>query len=395
MNSPPISATPASLPQPDKNGRFWLNIGPQHPATHGVLRLEVQCEGEEVCEVRPHLGYLHRCFEKHCESLSYAQIIPYVDRMDYVAAMNSEHAYVMGVECMLGITNKLPKRVEYIRVLVAELNRIASHAIALGTYGIDVGSPTAFLWLMRDRERILRLLEQLSGARMLYNYIWIGGLYYDLPVGFEEQVTELLSYLRKRLQELRQVLLENPIFIARTAGVGVLPRNIALQYGVSGPMLRASGLRYDLRRVDNYSIYGELSFNIPIGEGKVGIVGDCWDRAWVRYRECEESIHIIEQCVAALQGVHMRTRDFDPWAMLPKKVRPPAQDVYFRAENPRGELGFFFRSDGKSDRPLRCKARSCCFSNLSVLPELCRGVMIADLMAIIGSFDFIMGEVDR
>ena len=383
------------LPSPDKSGKLWLNIGPQHPSTHGVLRLEVACEGEHVQEVRPHLGYLHRCFEKHCESLSYAQIIPYVDRMDYVAAMNSEHAYVMGVEKMLGISEQLPKRVEYIRVLVAELNRIASHTIALGTHGMDLGATTVFLWMMRDRELILRLLEQLSGARMLYNYIWVGGLYYDLPPGFEQQVAELLPYLQKRLEELRRMLLENPVFVARTAKVGTLARNLALQYSLSGPMLRASGLRYDLRRVDSYSVYGELEFEVPIGEGAKGELGDCWDRAWVRYRECEESLRILQQCVSALQSEHQRTKDFDPWATLPKKIRPKAQDLYCRAENPKGELGFFFRSDGKSDKPFRCKARSCCFSNLSVLPELCKGVMIADLIAIVGSIDFIMGEVDR
>ena len=374
---------------------MWLNIGPQHPSTHGVLRLEVLCKGEEVEEVRPHLGYLHRCFEKHCESLSYPQIIPYVDRMDYVASMNSEHAYVMGVEKMLGLEGKLPPRVEYIRVLVAELNRIASHLIALGTYGMDMGAATVFLWAMRDRELILRLLERLSGARMLYNYIWIGGLYYDLPISFEEETEELILYLRKRLQEIACLLLENPIFIARTAGVGVLPRDLALQYSVSGPMIRASGLRYDLRRVDNYSVYGELEFEIPIGEGEKGKKGDCWDRAWIRYRECEESLRILQQCISVLKRVHTSKVDFDPWALLPKKVRPEAQDLYCRAEGPKGELGFFFRSEGRSDRPFRCKARSCCFSNLSVLPALCRGVMLSDLIAIVGSIDFIMGEVDR
>ena len=360
-----------------------------------MLRLEVLCEGEEVLEVTPHLGYLHRCFEKHCESLNYAQIIPYVDRMDYVAAMNNEHAYVMGVERMLGLEGKLSMRVEYIRVLVAELNRIASHMIALGTYGLDMGASTAFLWSMRDRELILRLLEQVSGARMLYNYIWIGGLYYDLPIGFEEKVKDFVIYMKKRLKELRKVLLDNPIFIYRTAKVGVLSRATAIQYGVSGPMLRASGLRYDLRRVDSYSIYGELDFDIPIGEGARGEKGDCWDRTWVRYRECEESLRMISQCVVALLGPHRRGPDFDPWALLPKKIRPQAQDLYFRAENPKGELGFFFRSDGKSDRPLRCKARSCCFANLSALPALAKGASLSDLIAIVGSIDFIMGEVDR
>ena len=390
-----MSSIDRQLTQRDEEGRLWLNIGPQHPSTHGVVRLEVLCEGEEVIEVRPHLGYLHRCFEKHCEQLNYAQIIPYVDRMDYVAAMNNEHAYVMGVERMIGLEGKLPQRVEYIRVLVAELNRVASHLIALGTYGMDMGATTAFLWSMRDRELIVRLLERLCGARMLYNYIWIGGLYYDLPLGFEEETLELISYLGARLDELHGFLLKSPIFIKRTAHVGVLSRSTALQYGVSGPMLRASGLRYDLRRVDNYSVYGEIDFDIPIGRGEEGTIGDCWDRAWVRYKECRASIHIIEQCITQLLGPHKRSQTFDPRALLPKKIRPKAQDLYIRAENPKGELGFFFRSDGKSDQPLRCKARSCCFSNLSVLPALCPGGTISDLIAIVGSIDFIMGEVDR
>ncbi|MCU0419792.1 MAG: NADH-quinone oxidoreductase subunit D [Cyclobacteriaceae bacterium] len=372
-----------------------LNLGPQHPSTHGVLRLELLTDGEIVKDVVPHIGYLHRCFEKHAESLPYNQVIPFVDRMDYVAAMNSEHAYAMGVEKMLGISDQLPKRVEYIRVTVAELNRIASHLIALGTYGLDLGAFTPFFWIMRDREHILRLLEWASGARMLYNYIWIGGLYYDLPVGFEERCREFVHYFRPKLKELENLLINNKIFIDRTARVGVLPLDLAINCGVTGPMLRASGLRFDLRRVDGYSVYPELAFEVPVGEGKMGSVGDCWDRAWVRLREMEESLRIVDQCLAALLGEHKRTRDFDPQALVPKKIRPKAQDLYVRAENPKGELGFFFRADGKSDVPFRCKARACSFVNLSVLPHISRGVLLADLIAILGSIDIVLGEVDR
>ena len=372
-----------------------INIGPQHPSTHGVLRLEVITEGEIVKEVVPHMGYLHRCFEKHAESMPYNQVIPFVDRMDYVAAMNSEHIYALGVESMLGIEDKIPKRIEYIRVLVAELNRLASHFVAVGTYGLDIGAFTPFLWLMRDREHILRLLEWVSGARMLYNYIWIGGLYYDLPVGFEERCMEFSKYLQPKLEELERLIIENKIFIERTANVGVLPLEVAIDYGVTGPMLRASGLRFDLRKVDSYSIYPELEFNVPIGEGKMGTVGDCWDRTYVRVLEIKESIAIIDQCLKKLTTELKRTKDFDPREVVPKKIRPKKQDFYVRGENPKGELGFFFRADGKSDIPYRCKARSCCFSNLSVLPELSRGVMVADLIAIVGSIDFVLGEVDR
>jgi NADH-quinone oxidoreductase subunit D len=372
-----------------------LNMGPQHPSTHGVLRLEVVTDGEVVVDVVPHMGYLHRCFEKHAESLPFNQIIPYVDRMDYVAAMNSEHAYVMGVERMLGIENDIPKRVEYIRVVVAELNRLASHFVALGTYAMDIGAYTPFLWMMRDREQILRLLEWTCGARMLYNYVWIGGLFYDLPVGFEERCLEFVTYLKPKLDELQQLVVENKIFVQRTINVGVLPLPVAINYGCSGPMLRGSGLRYDLRKVDGYSVYPELDFEVPIGEGKMGTTGDCWDRTWVRVVECRESIKIIEQSLQRLTGDYRRTRDFDPQALVPKKIRPKAMDFYVRAENPKGELGFFFRTDGRSDVPVRCKARACSFNNLSVIAEISKGSLLADLVAIIGSIDVVMGEVDR
>jgi len=372
-----------------------VNLGPQHPSTHGVLRLEILMDGEIVKEVVPHIGYLHRCFEKHAENLPYNQVIPFVDRLDYVASMNCEHAYAMGVERMLGIENQIPKRVEYVRVLVAELNRIASHFIAIGTYGMDIGAFSPFFWLMRDREHILRLLEWASGARLLYNYIWIGGLFYDLPVGFEERCSEFVKYIRPKIRELETVLIDNKIFIDRTANVGVLPLDLAINCGVTGPMLRGSGLRFDLRKVDGYSIYPELDFDIPIGEGKMGKIGDCWDRTHVRVEEIYESLKIVDQCLDKLTKEHKRTRDFDPQALVPKKIRPKAQDLYVRAEIPKGELGFFFRADGKSDIPFRCKCRSCSFVNLSVLQELAKGVLIADLIAIIGTIDVVMGEVDR
>ena len=372
-----------------------INLGPQHPSTHGVLRLEVLLDGEIVKEVVPHLGYLHRCFEKHAENLPYNQIIPFVDRLDYVASMNSEHAYALGVERMLGIEEQIPKRVEYVRVLVAELNRIASHFIAIGTYGMDIGAFSPFFWLMRDREHILRLLEWASGARLLYNYIWIGGLFYDIPVGFEERCREFVEYIRPKVKELTDVLVDNKIFVERTANVGVLPLDLAINCGVTGPMLRASGLRFDLRKVDGYSVYPELDFDIPIGEGKVGKLGDCWDRTQVRVDEIYESLRIIEQCLEKLTKEHVRSRDFDPQALVPKKIRPKAQDLYVRAEIPKGELGFFFRADGKSDIPFRCKCRSCSFVNLSVLPEISKGILIADLIAILGTVDVVMGEVDR
>ena len=377
------------------DGEMILNMGPQHPSTHGVLRLEVVTDGEFIVDVVPHLGYLHRCFEKHAEVLPYNQTIPFVDRLDYLTAMSSEHVYVMGVEKMLGIQHDLPKRIEYIRVLVSELNRIASHFVAIGTYALDIGAYTPFLWYMRDREHLQRLLEWVSGARMLYNYIWIGGLYYDLPVGFEERCGEFLRYLKPKLLELQQLVVENKIFVERTANVGVLPLPVAIDYGCTGPMLRGSGLAYDLRRVDGYSVYPELDFDIPIGEGLVGTVGDCWDRNYVRVRECWESLRIAEQCLDRLTTDHKRTREFNPQALVPKKIRPKAQELYVRGETSKGELGFFFRADGRSDVPFRCHCRSGCYHNLSVMGEIAKGAMIADLVAIMGSIDVVMGEVDR
>jgi NADH-quinone oxidoreductase subunit D len=378
-----------------KTQEMVLNMGPQHPSTHGVLRLELITDGEIVLEAIPHIGYLHRCFEKHTESLSYPQILPYTDRMDYLASMNNNLAFVMGVEKMLDMEEKIPARVQYIRVLVAEMNRIASHLIALGTYGLDVGAVTPFLWCFRDREHIMSMLEWASGSRMLYNYIWVGGLFYDIPVGFEERVSEFITYFRPKMQELNRLLTDNSIFIQRTAKVGILPLHTAVNYGCSGPVLRASGLRWDLRKVDKYAVYGDIDFDIPIGEGKMGSVGDCWDRYKVRVDEVEESLKIIEQCIEKLLKQHPRSPDFDPRALCPSKVRPPKGDFYIRAENPRGETGFYFIADGRKDIPYRCKARAASFSNLAVLPELSRGVLIADLVAIIGSIDIVLGEVDR
>ncbi len=391
-----LKSVPTKYKKKDlKVTEMLLNVGPQHPSTHGVLRLEVILSGETIVDVVPHIGYLHRCFEKHTEHLTYAQIIPYVDRTDYVAAMNMEHAYVMGVEKMLGLTEKIPQKVEYIRVLVTELNRLASHFLALGTYGMDLGAVTAFTWMMHDREHIVKLFEWLCGSRLLYNYIWVGGLFYDLPNNFLERCEELIKYLMPQIEKMAVFLLENKIFIQRTANIGILPLNIAINYGVTGPNLRASGLKFDLRKVDQYAIYADVDFDIPVGTGVMGTQGDCWDRTWVRVQECKESIKIIKQCIARLKSIFQGSENVDVQKMVPKKIIPSAQDLYMRAEGPRGEVGFFFRADGNSDVPLRCKMRSPSFSNLSVLPEIVKHADFADLIAIVGSLDFIMGEIDR
>ncbi len=372
-----------------------INMGPQHPSTHGVLRLELITDGEIVKDIIPHVGYLHRCFDKHAESMNYGKSIPFTDRLDYLASMNNAHAFVMGVERMLNIQDKIPKRIEYIRVLVCELNRIASHLIAIGTYGIDIGAFTPFMWCFRDREHIMNMLEWASGSRMLYNYIWVGGLFYDIPVNFEERCKEFIEYFKPKLVELDDLLSNNQIFIQRTANIGVLPADVAINYGCSGPMLRGSGIKWDLRRVDGYSVYPELDFEIPVGKGEMGALGDCWDRYKVRVDEVKESVKIIEQCLDRLMHDFKRTPDFDPRAMVPKKVNLKAQDYYVRAENPKGELGFYFVTKEKTDIPRRVKARGPSYNNLSVLPELGKGVLISDLISILGSIDIVLGEVDR
>ena len=248
---------------------------------------------------------------------------------------------------------------------------------------------------MRDREHIQRMLEWVCGARMLYNYIWIGGLFYDLPQGFEKVCADFIRYLPPRLDEARKVLVENKIFIARTAGVGVLPPDRALAWAATGPVLRGSGFAVDSRRRQGYSVYPELEFDISVGQGRRGVQGDCWDRAWVRMQECYESLRIIRQCLDALTGPHARTPAYDPQAFVPKKIRPEAQQTYFSAETPRGDLGFLIATDGRSDIPLRCHPRSGCFSNLALLPEISRGHLIADLVAVIGSLDLVLDEVDK
>jgi NADH-quinone oxidoreductase subunit D len=362
-----------------------LNVGPQHPSTHGVLRLEVVLDGEIVVEVIPHIGYLHRCFEKHAEQMTYPQVIPYIDRMDYVCSMNNEWPYVLGMEKLLGIT--VPERVEYIRVIMAELNRIANHQVAIGTYGLDAGAFTPFLYYFRDREMILSILEKSSGGRLLYNYFWIGGLARDVYPAFKEDCLEVVKKVRETNIEIINLLINNKIFIERTANVGILPADVAINFGCSGPVLRGSGFDFDLRKIDNYSIYNKFDFNVVTGKGEAGTVGDCWDRNIVRVREIEESCKIIEQAVEQMP-------EGDVSSMVPKRVKPPIGEIYTRAEGPKGEIGFYIVSDGGL-KPYRIKARGTSFCNLSVIPEISRGYMFADLILILGSIDIVLGEVDR
>jgi NADH-quinone oxidoreductase subunit D len=350
-----------------------------------VLRLELELEGELILKVTPHIGYLHRCFEKHCEAMTYPQVIPYTDRLDYLASMYNNFGYVVTMERFLGI--EVPERVHFIRIIMGELQRIASHLVALGTYGVDIGAFTPFLYCFRDREVILSLFEMTCGARLLYNYMWVGGLSHDLHPDFVSKAKEFVRYFHPKITELNNLLSFNKIFIDRTANVGILPLDTAINFGITGPMLRGSGLKFDLRKNDPYSLYDRFDFEIPVGTGQKGTVGDCWDRYFVRVREMEESLKIIEQALEQLP-------EGDIQSAIPKRIKPPVGSIYGRVENPKGELGYFIISDG-SNNPFRVKVRAPSFVNLEVMNALCKGHLVADVITILGSIDIVLGEVDR
>ena len=311
--------------------------------------------------------------------------MPFTDRCDYLASMHMNHAFSMTVEKHLDL--ELTERVEYIRVLVSELQRIASHLLAVGTFGLDVGAITPFTWTLRDRERILDLFEQLCGARLLYNYIWPGGVSHDLPPKFIEHTIDFVDYFEPNIDELNDILTTNKIFIERSADVGILPAEVGINFGVSGPSLRGSGVNWDLRKNEPYSVYEKFDFNVPLGKGEMGTSGDCWDRYYVRVQEMKESVKIIRQACEGLP-------DGDVHGSLPKKIRPVAGEVYGRYESARGDVGFYIISNGKNV-PLRVKMRSPAFCNLSVLSEISEGWMISDVIAILGSLDIVLGEIDR
>lgn len=368
-----------------KSDLLTLNMGPQHPATHGVLRVEIKTDSEIVVEATPHLGYLHRCFEKHAENLDYRGVIPFVDRMDYLAAMSMEWGYSLTIEKMLG--TEVPKRAEYLRVMIAELQRIASHLVYLGTYGIDMGAFTAFLYCFQDREELLRLFEELSGARMLYNYVWIGGVWNDINDDQLRRVAAFCDRFEVELKKYHSLVGENKIFIERTANVGVLTREQCLDYGATGPVLRGSGVNWDLRKNRPYGMYEKFDFDVVKGSGEKGTVGDCWDRYYVRVFEMFESIKIVRQCLDGIEEGPVMGK-------VPKIIKVPAGEIYMRTECPRGELGYHLISDG-GKTPYRLKVKSSCFTHVSMLPVVAPGQMIADLVATIGSIDIVLGEVDR
>jgi NADH-quinone oxidoreductase subunit D len=364
-----------------------VNMGPQHPATHGVLRVVLRTDGEMVIEGRPHIGYLHRCAEKIGENLPFYQFIPYTDRMDYLAGMNNNLGFALAVERLCGI--EVPERAQYIRVIFAELNRVASHLVSFGTYGLDMGAFTPFLYAFRERELILDLFEAACGARLTYSYITPGGVTDDIPTGWVERCGEFLDYFEPKIAEYNDLLSYNHIFIKRTANVGIIPPDRAIAWGLSGPVLRGSGVMWDLRKVTPDLLYNQLDFDVCVGKGEMGTLGDCWDRYIVRIREMEQSVRLLRQCLAQIgdaTGGHK--------AKMPKVLKAPADEVYYAIENPRGELGFYVVGDG-SAVPYRVKARGPSFCNLSIFNEVATDCLLADVPAIIGSIDVVMGEVDR
>jgi NADH-quinone oxidoreductase subunit D len=430
---PEEPADPTIIEFDVRTDEMLLNMGPQHPSTHGVLRLVLRTDGEIIEDVTPHLGYLHRCAEKIGENVTPIQFIPYTDRMDYLAGMNMNLGYSLAIEKLAGM--KVPEKANIIRVLIGEMNRIASHLVGMGAYGLDLGSFSPFLYAFREREHILDLFEEVCGARLTYSYITIGGAHDDLPAGWTARCRKFIEYLKPRIPEYHALLTNNHIFVKRTAGIGILPKEMALCYGCTGPMLRGSLDRtkgdpdWDLRKTEPYCGYEQYSFDVPLPPYELAprgtVIGDCWHRFYVRMREVLEAIKIVEQAMdkydvlnaegervkaefsarrATLTPDEAKKADTALAELMKAKyshrVEPPrtlpAGECYVETECPRGQMGFHVVGrPSKENVPLRVRARSSCFCNLSVTNELCRGCLMADVPAIVGSIDVVMGEIDR
>jgi NADH-quinone oxidoreductase subunit D len=394
--------------------KMVLNMGPSHPSTHGVLRIVIELDGETITKAVPDLGYLHRGDEKIAENMTYTQFIPYTDRLDYLAPLANNVAYVLAVEKLMGIDTQLPLRCQYIRVICAELARISAHLLGLGEFAMDVGALTVFLHTFTEREKIYNLCESLTGARFTTSYTRIGGVTRDLPPGWHGQCRKFLDEVEVNIAESETLLTRNRIWVDRTRDVGVISREMAIDYGLTGPNLRGSGVDYDVRKATPYLVYKDLEFDVPVGS-----VGDCYDRYLVRMEEMRQSVRIIRQCLDKIPGgadnaSHEPVNIPDGKTVLPAKskvltsmeelihqfmlvtqgVNAPAGEVYFGAENPKGELGFYINSRG-GGTPHRLKIRAPSFVNLGILPALLPGHMMSDVVSILGSIDFVMGECDR
>jgi NADH-quinone oxidoreductase subunit D len=355
-------------------------MGPQHPATHGVLRVKLKLDGERVLGSECVIGYLHRGVEKIAENRTYAQFAPYTDRMDYVAAVTNGMGYVEAVEKLLGV--EIPPRAQYTRMILAELQRIASHLLWLGTHALDLGAMTPVFYTFREREEILKIFEKYCGARLTTHAFRIGGLQYDLYEGFEQDCLKFCDYLPPKIDEYEQLLTKNRIWINRTRGVGVLSAEDAVAYGVTGPVLRGSGVKWDIRKVQPYEAYDKVEFEVPTGTH-----GDTYDRYIVRIQEMRQCVRIIRQCVERLAPGPILGK-------VGKVIKPPVGEVYHSIEAPKGELGYFVVSDG-STNPYRVRVRPPSFVNLQALDIMIRGHLIADVVAVIGTLDIVLGEVDR
>jgi NADH-quinone oxidoreductase subunit D len=363
-----------------------ISFGPQHPATHGVLRVILKVDGERIIEAKPVIGYLHRGTEKLFENMDYPQCVPHTDRMDYVAAATNNLGYVEAVEKLLGITSQIPKRAQVIRVILSELQRISSHLLWLATHAIDLGAMTPFFYTFRERELVLDLFEEYCGARLTLNCMRIGGVPEDIPAGWVARLEEFLDLFDPAVDEYEALLTNNRIWKRRTVGIGVISPEDAIAWGFTGPPLRGSGVEWDLRKVQPYECYPEIDFEIP-----VGVNGDTYDRYLVRMEEMRQSRRILQQCIPMLAA----TPEGDIKARISKVVRPPAGEVYHSVESPKGELGYYIVADGKSTRAYRCRVRPPSFVNLQALPEMAKGHLISDLIALIGTIDIVLGEVDR
>ena len=360
-----------------------ISFGPQHPSTHGVFRMNLALEGEIVVKLKPVIGYLHRNHEKLAEKNTYLGVIPYTDRLDYFCSMTNNWAYALAVEKLAGIA--VPERAEYLRVILAELTRLQNHASLIGFLLSDMGAwGTPLIYAFREREKILDLFEALSGSRMMCNYMRFGGCHTDVPPGWIEQARRVVEAFPIFLDELEALVVSNEIVVARTQNIGQLPGDLAINAGVSGPMLRASGIDYDVRKVDGYGIYPRFKFRVPLGEH-----GDCYDRLMLRFLEMRESISILKQALADIPNGPVQ----NPKVKL-YNFRPPVGEAYGRIESPKGELGFYVISDGKAN-PYRCRIRPPGFINLTLLERLCLGHTVADVIVIFGTIDIVLGEVDR
>ncbi|MCL6456612.1 MAG: NADH-quinone oxidoreductase subunit D [Gorillibacterium sp.] len=358
-----------------------LNVGPQHPSTHGVLRIIVKLDGEMITEVTPVIGYLHRGTEKLVENLTYTQIIPYTDRMDYVSAMTNNYVLVNAVEKLMDL--EVPERAEFLRLIVMELQRIASHLVWWGTYLLDLGALSPFLFAFRDREQILDMFNELCGARLTYNYMRVGGVKWDAPPGWLDKVRKFVPYMKSKLDEYEWLISGNEIFLARIKGVGKYNAETAIAYGLSGANLRCAGVDWDLRKAQPYSLYSRYQFNVPVGTN-----GDCYDRYKIKMEEMRQSLRILGQAL-----YDFPEEDGPIMGKVPKILRAPEGEVYSAIESPRGEIGCHIVSRGK-DKPYRMKFRRPSFINLQILPKLLVGESMGNMVTILGSIDIVVGEVD-